>query len=284
MKAGVPDFVIVGAMKAGTTTLFDWLGEHPDVILPEVKEPEILLRSADVASLLSAYTDLLPKVVVGQASGEASAAYADPEWVGDVMSRLRSIAPHAVVIYIVREPEQRLRSHIRHEILRGRERRSFGAALREPGSRYVSRSRYSLCLAPMMAASVPSTLLVVSFDQLFGDEESEWFRILDALGLSRIARPVGLSNASDERPAYRWLMLWLFDRGLHRRCGRTPLWLRRLVKPMLIDSSSETNSRIRHAAQDAPLPPEVDATLRLDWSAATEMIGSWEREGRRPGP
>lgn len=284
MKAGVPDFVIVGAMKAGTTTLFDWLGEHPDVFLPDTKEPEILLRSADAESLLSSYADLLPKVVAGQASGEASAAYADPEWIGDVMSRLRSIAPDAVVIYIVREPEQRLRSHIRHEILRGRERRIFGTALREPGNRYVSRSRYSLCLAPMMAASVPSTLLVVSFDRLFGDEESEWFRILDALALSRIARPVGLSNASDERPAYRWLMLWLFDRRLHRRLSRAPLWLRRLVKPILIDSSRETNSRIRHAARDSPLPPQVDTTLRLDWCAATEMIDDWEREGRRPDP
>ena len=37
-----PDFLIVGAMKAGTTTLYHDLSEHPDIFLPVLKEPEVL--------------------------------------------------------------------------------------------------------------------------------------------------------------------------------------------------------------------------------------------------
>ena len=40
----LPDFLVIGAAKSGTTSLFSWLGEHPGVWLPEVKEPHFFTQ------------------------------------------------------------------------------------------------------------------------------------------------------------------------------------------------------------------------------------------------
>ena len=36
----LPNFLIIGAAKAGTTSLYDWLRQHPDVFMPALKEPK----------------------------------------------------------------------------------------------------------------------------------------------------------------------------------------------------------------------------------------------------
>ena len=72
----IPDFLIVGAMKAGTTTLYRDLSGHPGIYLPEEKEPETLVRFGnDEAAILRDYKSLLGRSPKGALTGEASTVY-----------------------------------------------------------------------------------------------------------------------------------------------------------------------------------------------------------------
>ena len=55
MNQPPPHFLIVGAMKAGTTTLYRDLVLHPDIFMPTVKEPEILIKHGTRDSIAKAY-------------------------------------------------------------------------------------------------------------------------------------------------------------------------------------------------------------------------------------
>ena len=81
-----PNFFIVGAPKAGTSTLHAWLREHPQVFVPEVKEPDYFTHQAieaqglyygetDSVRSAEAYSALFADAGAATAIGEASVSY-----------------------------------------------------------------------------------------------------------------------------------------------------------------------------------------------------------------
>ena len=73
----IPDFVILGAMKAGTTTLLFRLQRHPDVLAGGRKEPNFFSRDENFSKGVDWYATRWPDSPVGL-RGEASVEYADP--------------------------------------------------------------------------------------------------------------------------------------------------------------------------------------------------------------
>lgn len=87
----LPDFLIVGAAKSGTTSLFNYLGQHPEINLPEIKEPWFFSYFGDESSILNsrsgdrvkqslvlnpdAYFQLFSKLKNSCITGEASTCY-----------------------------------------------------------------------------------------------------------------------------------------------------------------------------------------------------------------
>ncbi len=277
MDEHFPHFVIVGAMKAGTTTLFDWLGQHDAVRLSGNKEPEVLLRGRNALECSQLYRDVLPG---GEGvKGEASAKYADPEWIARVANALRELNPSCKVIYILRDPEERLRSHFRHEVLRGRVEGDLAREVLKPGNKFVDRSLYSKCLDVLFETSTRKNLFVVQFDELFGPSESAWSEVLDFIGLDYMPRPHTLRNSSSDKPKFRPLMSWIFDLGLHRHFDRLPGRVREIGRVMLLDSSDETQRQIERSASE-PLPGPVRAALQADWELTKRMLGDWNDQGR----
>src|SRR5947199_2572083 len=74
--ARVPDFFIVGHLKCGTTALYEMLRQHPQIYMPDVKEPsffvpEILARERTLDSYLGLFEAAAPQ----QRAGEASPTY-----------------------------------------------------------------------------------------------------------------------------------------------------------------------------------------------------------------
>ena len=107
--AYLPDFLIVGAMKSGTTTLYRDLILHPDVFMPEDKEPETLANSSDPDQIRREYRTLFPRLAEGLVKGEASTAYTKrPDFEG-VAERAREVlGPGLKVVYMRRDPVERL--------------------------------------------------------------------------------------------------------------------------------------------------------------------------------
>lgn len=252
MDPRLPDIVVIGAMKAGTTSLFRWLEQHPEVAVPARKEPETLLAADPTAT----YTELLGRLDPAARTVDASARYGHPDEAPRVAATIAAVLPDAHLVYLVRDPEQRLRSHYRHEHQRGRERRPLAEAVTEPGNPYVAHSCYADVVDAYDRALGARRLKVWSFERLTGDDGRAWSELLRSLGLADRPRPDDAHNTGADKGQFRPWTRALHDRGLLPRLPGVLRPLRRLA----VDDSSDARAERERAAAE-PLPPEVTARL-----------------------
>ena len=112
--------VIMGAMKCGTTSLFYYLAEHPEIAPAKDKEPHYFAYKKKYESGLKNYYKLWDLEPENTISLEASTTYTMHPKYGDVSARIADV-PNAdfKFIYIIRHPFKRIESHIRHLISEG---------------------------------------------------------------------------------------------------------------------------------------------------------------------
>jgi Sulfotransferase family len=131
---GRPNLFVVGAAKAGTTSLWRYLSEHPEVAMSREKEPEFFRRGGDEAAYLALFGDA-PVV------GEASTSYL---WHAPSADRIAAFAPGARIVVSLRDPVDRAWSSYRMWRRLGRETRSFAEVVRaELDAGLVERGRPS---------------------------------------------------------------------------------------------------------------------------------------------
>jgi len=140
----LPNFLIIGAAKSGTTSLYNYLRQHPDVFMPVVKEPRFFAYAEDSPAMegpgdvrtneaagavytLDAYRQLFADATTETAVGEASPNYL---YSAAAPRLIREHLPEVQLIAILRHPVERAYSHFLHLVRSGREPlRDFGAAL-----------------------------------------------------------------------------------------------------------------------------------------------------------
>jgi hypothetical protein len=143
----LPNFFIIGAAKAGTTSLHYYLEQHPQVQMASNKEPNFFSGPANGipyplgrVETIDAYEDLFDASV--PVRGEASVSYANYPRRNGVPERIREAVPEARFIYLVRDPVKRAVSHYQHRIAWMGERRP-------PGEVFGDLSDpYDVCLCP----------------------------------------------------------------------------------------------------------------------------------------
>jgi sulfotransferase family protein len=131
----MPNFLIVGAMKSGTTALYYYLEKHPQIYMSPVKEPNFFClegrEGADPHSVIDieAYRNLFKGVSKEKVFGEASHCYLyEPA----AIERIKHHVPRAKFIAILRNPIDRAYSHFLHMVRNGTEPLAdFVQALRE---------------------------------------------------------------------------------------------------------------------------------------------------------
>ena len=145
MSGRNPDFMLIGAMKSGTTTLHAHLRRHPDLFLCEPKEPGFFSRDERYANGIEHYRALFSDASPAQRCGEASTCYARWPHYGEVAPRIAEHVPDARFLFIMRDPVERAYSHYRHLAEEwadaGKEIPSFADAL-EIAPEIVDASRY----------------------------------------------------------------------------------------------------------------------------------------------
>jgi hypothetical protein len=114
---GVPDFFIVGHAKSGTTALYEMLRRHPQIYMPDSKEPWFFARdmrrrfvspgSPGAPETLEEYLPLFAGAGPGQRVGEASSSYL---WSRTAAAAIAKERPDARIIALLREPASFLRS------------------------------------------------------------------------------------------------------------------------------------------------------------------------------
>lgn len=111
--------LIIGAMKSGTTSLFYYLSEHPEIAASKNKEPHFFSHSYSKDMDISKYQSLWDWKPENNIAMEASTTYTMQPKYPNIAERIASIAAekedtHFRFIYIIRHPFRRIESHIRH--------------------------------------------------------------------------------------------------------------------------------------------------------------------------
>lgn len=114
-KGRLPNFIIIGAAKSGTTTLHSYLSMHPDVTVGDTnevyfddpKEPQFFAIDSIYGKGLDYYSKLFSSAGENQICGEASTCYTLYPYFPQVASRISSAIPNVKLIYIMRNPVER---------------------------------------------------------------------------------------------------------------------------------------------------------------------------------
>jgi hypothetical protein len=195
----LPDFLILGAQKAGTTALYAYLRWHPDITGPAFKEVSYFDRHyAQGERWYRAHLPLRPQRIVGEASPSYLFHPLAPE-------RVAELLPGARLIALLRNPVERAFSHYQHEVALGREPLSFEEAIEREDERmrgelerlrsepsyfsypwwnytYLARGRYAEQLERWYAFFPREQLLVLLTDELSADTAGTYRRALDFVG------------------------------------------------------------------------------------------------------
>jgi sulfotransferase family protein len=196
----LPDFLVIGAQKAGTTALYAYLRWHPGITGPSWKEVSFFDRHWWRGPAW--YRGQFPLRSGSRLVGEASPSYLFHPLAPE---RVRSLVPAARLVALVRDPVARAYSHYQHEVALGREPLSFEDALAAEGERtrgeearlvadprafsrpwwdhtYVARGLYAEQLERWLAVFPREQLLVVRSEDLGERPGQTYGEILAFLG------------------------------------------------------------------------------------------------------
>jgi hypothetical protein len=179
----LPSFVLIGAMKAGTTTLYRRLGQHPQISLAANKEPDFFIAEKAWSRGLDWYGSLFAGAGDAVAVGEASTSYSKCTEFAGVPQRMATVLPDVRLLYLLRDPVRRIRSMYAHNVIMGRESRPIDTAVLEDFM-YVDASRYAMQLAAYLAVFPRDRIHVVVSERWRADEAGQLAAVWRFLGLS----------------------------------------------------------------------------------------------------
>ncbi|HTD07916.1 MAG TPA: sulfotransferase [Solirubrobacteraceae bacterium] len=171
----LPTFFVVGALKAGTTSLHSYLEHVPGIHMSRVKETNYFLDPTPglafkrVASLRE-YEGLFCSDA--PVRGESSPSYTFYPLLRGVPERIAALVPDAKLIYVVRNPTDRIVSHFVHNAATKGIRGSFAehaGDLSDADNRYIFPSLYWMQLQRYLKAFDASQILVIDNEDLLHD-------------------------------------------------------------------------------------------------------------------
>jgi hypothetical protein len=287
--ARVPDFFIVGQPKSGTTALYEMLRHHPQIYMPELKEPWYFAsdmlprfqppRSAPPLETLEEYRALFADAGPEQRIGEASSSYLLSR---TAAARIAEVRPDARLIAILREPASFLRSlHLQllrtHVESQKTLRKAIGLeAARREGKRVPRRShrpqlllysdhvRYVEQLRRYEEVFAPEQLLVLIYDDFRSDNEGTVRTVRRFLGVDADA-PLDVLDANPTTARMRsqqmdeLLNVVSVGRGPVSRALKAGL---KAVMPSGLRSRAMDATQ-RHLVMGTPDPPDEELMLQL---------------------
>ena len=283
----LPNFIVIGAAKAGTTALYWYLAEHPAVFMSRVKETNFFGYGVDArgrliygdpdvhkfpVKTLAEYEALFADAGDAAAVGEVSPIYLEcPQAPG----RIRGLLPDVRLVCCLRHPVERAYSdYLMYLWRRGRRfdpsrDLTADAAWARPDSRWMDVSRYHGQLARYYETFPRERIHVFLFDDLKRSTVEAAQGVYRFLGIDPAFVP-DLETAHNVGgvPASRALESFLTNRGL-----------RAAVEPWIPKRAADWVRRIRtrNMRKAPPLPPELrtelTAGLRDDILSTSRLIG-----------
>ncbi len=205
----LPDFIIAGAQRAGTSSLYSYLTQHPDV-LPAFRA-EVHYFDVNFSRGIRWYKSFFPLAkscvrpggVPRPITGEKSPYYLFHPY---ALTRIGKLLPEARIIILLRNPVDRAFSHYQHEVRAGREMCSFEEAIAREAERlapeiekmvrdetyrsydhmnfaYLAKGVYADQIQRCMEAIPRDRVHIIQSEKLFQDPEAHYQKTLEFLGL-----------------------------------------------------------------------------------------------------
>lgn len=242
----LPNLIVIGAQKAGTSSLHRYLRFHPQISMSTPKELNFFTSprwnwGKGVAWYESHFTDPAP------VRGESSPSYTTYPHETGIPERMHAVVPGASLIYLVRDPIDRMVSQYVHDRANGYEKRPIEEAFSGPDledSRYLTQGRYHLQLLQYLERYPLERILVVAQEDLLRHRARTLRRVFAFLDID---------------PSFSTREFALLSNTSADKRARSPLrararWVMRAV-------SGPAASRVE-AALARPRQPRLDPALR----------------------
>lgn len=197
--AGDQFVMIIGAMKSGTSALFELLAQHPQVCPSRTKEPEFFSRDQAHGLAVDRYEDLWDfNPAIHRAALEASTGYTKFPHEAGVPTRIAAYGIEPRFLYVLRDPIRRAQSHASYAAWGKHTSADFLAP------HVVDTSRYAMQLDVFTSVFPRDRIHVLSHAQLQRDPVSTCSEVFRLLGLDpfRVEELPRAKNAA--RPRSRW--------------------------------------------------------------------------------
>jgi hypothetical protein len=253
------DFIVVGAQKAGTTSLFEYLRLHPEVWIPSSKEAWYFSHDSiyergwqDYLATYFHHADpeqkwgtVTPSYMVGGVYDPALGSHEHAEYdEHTVPKRIADVVPAAKLVALLRDPVERAYSHHRMQVLNGSESRGFDEAVSElltpnalahsrrfpeETNGYITWGEYGRVLGAYLDYFPPEQILLLFTSDLARSPLLVLRTFYDFIGIEPSFVPNNIGTryrpgASERRLA--WLKIPEARRAVARYSGAKELWHR----------------------------------------------------------
>lgn len=281
-----PDFLCIGAMRAGTTTLWDMLGRHPRVWMPTVRKEIHFFDNRDGGwdkglDWYAAHFDAAPADAV---AGEITPNYL---FFPEACPRIAETLPDVQLIVMLRDPVKRAWSHYTRSRRKGFERLPIMEALDAEADRlattdhapraqfsYVARGRYVEQLQRFEAAFGRDRMLVFCLEELVRQPEAMMRQVLSHIDADQpgdAAAPVYQlphRNNQDTHPRFNRLEAASVKAQKWGRAHRWPFgWATK--------KAAHTIRKFNAQPGQPAIPPDVHARLRDAFGASDAELATW---------
>jgi len=179
----LPNFIIIGGLKCGTTSIHHYLGLHPEIHMSKPKELNFFAAEQNWDLGLDWYRGRFDNRF--KVNGESSPHYTNRPRFNGVAERIHRHVPDAKLIYMVRDPIKRILSHWVHATGAGYETREFEPTLAEPGTAYIHRSMYWMQLQPYLDHFDRNQIEIITQEELGSDRDKTMRRAFAFLGVDK---------------------------------------------------------------------------------------------------
>lgn len=280
----LPNLIIIGAQKCGTSALHHYLHLHPDICMSTQKELNFFVESKNWSKGLDWYeSNFRGKDGKAKIYGEASPDYTGYPATQGVPERMHSIVPDAKLIYMVRHPLERIISQYIHLRGYGIETRSLSDALTissgDPidSNRYIRRSKYYMQVTQFVKFFPRSSIFISAQEDLFERRRETLAALFRFLGVDETFDTEAFSRLVHETRGTRVKnrIGMVLERGPQRGI------LRRLPTPI----RSRLERVVRTIVTTEMKRPVLDQALRLQLiDILREDIEQFRRFSGRPFP
>ena len=171
--------MIIGSMKCGTTSLFNYLNENPEICAAVKKEPEYFSKNRSEPKSIDEYEKLWAfDKAVHKFALEASTGYAKYPFMPDVPRQIFELGLNPKFIYIVRNPVERIISHYKYM------RKKNDWLLDITDEHLINTSKYYSQLQRYTEFFKRKNILVLDYDKLKTDPKSTMITIYKFLQLN----------------------------------------------------------------------------------------------------